>query len=111
MVVKKYIPERGDIVWVSFDPAKGHEQKGRRPAIVLTDKSYNTIGLFVVCPITSRSKGYITEVQIVIEDKKGVVLTDHIQSFDWTKRGLSFICRSDYKIFNEVLQKISGLLF
>ena len=60
-----YVPRRGDAVWVDFNPQAGHEQAGRRPAVVLSPESYNgTVGLAILCPITNKVKGYPFEVAI-----------------------------------------------
>jgi len=92
MVTKEYIPERGDIVWINFDPQSGHEQKGKRPAIVLSPKEYNKkVGLGLFCPITSKIKNYPFEVEISSKKINGVVLSDQIKSFDWRTREIEFI--------------------
>lgn len=83
-----YVPERGDLVWLSFDPQAGHEQAGRRPALVLTRSSYNRrAGMAVVCPITQSAKGYPFEVALPEgRSVSGVVLADHVRSVDWQAR-------------------------
>jgi len=80
-----YVPERGDVIWLSFDPQAGHEQAGRRAALVLSPSMYNrSSGLAVVVPITSNVKGYPFEVQIPDGLRiSGVILTDHLKSVDW----------------------------
>jgi len=87
MVVKSYIPNKGDIVWLEFDPRLGHEQKGKRPALVLSPLAYNEkVGLALFCPITSHEKGYPFEVKISGKAINGVVLSDQVKSFDWRSR-------------------------
>lgn len=87
MVDRRYIPDRGDIVWVTLDPQSGHEQKGRRPALVISPKNYNKkSSLALVCPITSQSKGYPFEVNVDTLKEPGVVLADQIKSIDWKAR-------------------------
>jgi mRNA interferase MazF len=82
-MVKNYIPERGDIVWLNFTPQTGHEQMGRRPAIVISPFDYNEkVGLGLFCPITSKIKGYPFEVKIENKKIDGVVLSDQIKSLD-----------------------------
>ncbi|MDR3341614.1 MAG: endoribonuclease MazF [Treponema sp.] len=111
MVNKKYIPERGDVVWLNFNPQMGHEQKGKRPAIVISPKEYNekvNLGLF--CPITSKEKNYPFEVKIKNEKIDGVVLSDQIKSLDWTKRGIDYIIKATEDEINEVLNKIGVLI-
>jgi mRNA interferase MazF len=82
-------PERGDLLWVGFDPQAGHEQPGRRPALVLSPKLYNQrSGLALVCPISSRAKGYAFEVAIPSGcGVTGVVLSDQVESLDWKAHG------------------------
>src|SRR5436190_22112077 len=87
-----YVPRRGDLVWLSFDPQAGHEQAGRRPAFVLSPDTYNRkTGLFLACPITSKVKGYPFEVALpsglVVS---GVILADQIKSLDWKARKAEF---------------------
>jgi mRNA interferase MazF len=88
VVKRAYVPDRGDLVWVSLEPHLGREQAGRRPALVLSPKSYNAAtGLMVACPITSRAKGYPFEVPVTVgKDAPGVVLADHVKSLDWRER-------------------------
>lgn len=85
-------PDRGHFVWLSLDPTAGHEQSGRRPSLVLSPASYNgRTGLAVVCPITSRSKGYPFEVPLPAGlAVSGVVLADQARSVDWVARGAAF---------------------
>lgn len=102
-MVKNYVPDQGDIVWLDFNPQQGHEQKGRRPALVLSFKEYNEkIGLAIFCPITSKIKGYPFEVEVVGKKIKGCVLSDQIKSLDWTVRNIEFI----EKIKNEKLEEV-----
>jgi len=82
-----YIPDRGDVVWLMFDPQAGHEQAGRRPALVISPKAYNAkIGLSFVCPITGQAKQYPFEVGIPSGlPVSGVVLADQLKSLDWRR--------------------------
>ena len=111
-MVKEYIPEKGDIVWLEFDPQKGYEQKGRRPALVLTPKIYNQkTKLAIFCPITSKIKGYPFEVLLPANfPLKGVILVDQIKSLDWKRRKAQFICKLNEDLFKTVLEKIFLLL-
>jgi mRNA interferase MazF len=112
MVIKNYIPERGDIVWLNFDPQCGHEQKGKRPAIVLSPKEYNKkVGLGLFCPITSKVKNYPFEVKISNMKINGVVLSDQIKSFDWRTRDIEFIAKETSEKVEEIINKFSVLLF
>ena len=107
-----YFPERGDAVWVSFDPQSGNEQAGRRPALVLSPSAYNQkVGLAVFCPITSQIKGYPFEV--VIPGGLGVtgaVLSDQVKSLDWQARNAELICSLPEEIVSQVLQKLGALV-
>ncbi len=108
---KNYIPEQGDIVWVNFNPAKGHEQRGQRSAIVLSRTEYNKkIGLVVICPITSQAKGYPFEVLVDAGKIKGVILADQVRSVDWQERRVSFISKSGISIIREVKEKLAALV-
>ena len=109
---KKYIPDRGDIVWLVFNPQAGHEQSGRRPAIVLSPKAYNSkVGLAIFCPITNKPTGYPFEVAVAIKDKvQGVILSDQVKSLDWIQRDAAFIVKASAKIVHEVMKKLSLLL-
>ncbi len=111
MVSTIYIPERGDIVWLDFNPQLGHEQKGRRPALTLSFKAYNEkIGLALFCPITSKIKGYPFEVEIELKKIKGSVLSDQIKSLDWRERNIEFIEKIGEKKLEEVLEKIEVII-
>jgi mRNA interferase MazF len=111
-MVTNYIPQRGDIVWLDFNPQAGHEQAGKRPALVLSPKAYNhKTGLLLACPITSRIKGYPFEV--VISEKlpvKCVILADQIKSLDWQVRNAQFACQVSEPILADVIEKVALLL-
>ena len=112
MVTKNYVPERGDVVWINFDPQSGHEQKGKRPAIVISPKEYNKkVGLGLFCPITSKVKNYPFEVSISIKKINGVVLSDQIKSFDWKTREIEFIGKETPEKMDDIISKISVLLY
>jgi len=111
-MVSKYIPERGDIVWLNFTPQSGHEQMGKRPALVLSPKPYNSkVGLAVFCPITSQKKGYPFEVDLLKTTKiQGVALSDQVKSLDWKTRNARFIEKVPESVLNECVLKIKALL-
>jgi len=112
MVRNRYIPERGDIVWMDFDPQSGREQKGKRPAIVISPKKYNeVVGLGLFCPITSKIKNYPFEVRLTNSKVDGVVLSDQIKSFDWKTRNTEFIAKADPDCISEIVDKIGVLIF
>ncbi|MDE0074373.1 MAG: endoribonuclease MazF [Gammaproteobacteria bacterium] len=112
MVDGPHPPDTGDIVWLAFTPQVGHEQAGRRPALVLSPRDYNgRSGLALFCPITSSRKGYPFEVVLPATGKvTGVVLADQIKSLDWRARRARFACRASSTALSEVLAKLSVLL-
>lgn len=107
-----YIPGRGDVVWITLDPQVGHVQAGRRPALVLSSSRYNSrVGLAIVCPITSQSKGYPFEVVIPPDlEVNGVILADQIKSVDWQGRAPEFLCTLPQSTIEEALGKLYSLL-
>ena len=107
-----YVPERGDVVWLMFTPQAGHEQAGRRPAVVLSPAAYNgKVGLALLCPITTQQKGYPFEVAIPTGVAvTGVILADQVKSLDWRVRQADFIVRLPDSIVTEVLAKLLTLI-
>ena len=107
-----YIPESGDIVWITFNPQAGHKQAGRRPALVLSPAAYNgKVGLAILCPITSQVKGYPFEVLIPDGlEIGGAILSDQVKSLDWKARKAEFDCKLPTSAFSEVVQKLSTLI-
>ncbi len=107
-----FIPDRGDVVWLEFTPQAGHEQAGRRPALVLSPRSYNAAaGLALFCPVTSRVKGYPFEVLLPASAAiQGVVLADQIKSLDWRARKARRIASAPEEVVAEVLAKAQTLL-
>ena len=107
-----YIPDRGDIVWLTVNPQAGHEQAGRRPALVLSPEAYNSrVGLAIFCPVTSQIKGYPFEVIIPAGLKvSGVILSDQVKSLDWSARQVEFACELPTPAFKEVLEKLGTLI-
>ena len=112
VAVAPYIPDRGDAVWIAFYPQAGHEQAGRRPAVVLSPRAYNgKVGLALLCPITSRAKGYPFEVGIPEGlGVRGVVLSDQVKSLDWRARNAEFICPLPGAVTQAVQAKLLTLL-
>jgi mRNA interferase MazF len=107
-----YVPDRGHVVWLSFTPQSGHEQAGRRPAVILSPASYNSkVGLCLACPVTSQIKGYPFEVALPPRfPVSGVVLADQLKSFDWRSREAEFITALPAEVTAETLAKASALL-
>jgi mRNA interferase MazF len=110
LVKTEFIPERGDFVWINFNPQAGHEQAGKRPALVLSPREYNEkTKLMIACPITSNVKGYPFEVTVKGKHIDGVVLSDQVKNLDWRVRRVSFIETASETVLNEVQYKL-GLL-
>lgn len=111
-MVKKYIPKQGDIVFLDFNPTKGHEQKGKRPAIIVSTNVFNKYtGMAMVCPISSNNKAFPTH--YLLEDSKkifGSVLCEHIRSIDYTIRNVSFIEKASENDFISVMTLTNACL-
>ena len=106
-----YVPDRGDLVWLQFNPQAGHEQAGRRPALTLSPKSYNQkVGLAIFCPITSHEKGYPFEVKITEQKIQGVILADQVKSLDWKKREAEFIAKAPVNVVGDVIELLNTLV-
>jgi len=112
MVDKNYVPQRGDVVWLTFNPQAGHEQAGRRPAVVLSPTAYNQkVGLAIFCPITNQIKGYPFEVLVPAGLAiTGAILADQVKSLDWRTRQAELIDTLPDLTMIEVLQKLNKLL-
>lgn len=106
------MPERGDVIWITLTPQAGYEQAGRQPAVVLSPRSYNEkVGLVILCPITSRVKGYPFEVVIPSGlAVHGVILADQVKSLDWRARAAAWIGKLPDAIMQNVIEKIGLLL-
>jgi len=103
-----YIPKRGDLVWLNFVPPAGHEQSGKRPALVISPEQYNTkVGLALFMPITSKTKGYPFEVNLPENlPITGVILADQIKSLDWNARKVAYIGFVSEACVREALNKL-----
>ena len=107
-----YVPNQGDLIWLTFNPQAGHEQAGRRPALVLSPASYNgKVGLAILCPITNQEKGYPFEVKIPAGlGVTGVILADQVKSMDWRVRQAEYIAQLPARIQQQVLAKLTVLM-
>lgn len=107
-----YAPDQGDVVWITLNPQAGHEQAGRRPALVLSPAAYNRkVGLAVLCPITNHVKGYPFEVVIPNGFKvTGAILSDQVKNLDWKVRDTKLICKLPSSLTTEALKKLGTLL-
>ncbi|MDP2718539.1 MAG: endoribonuclease MazF [Dehalococcoidia bacterium] len=109
---RAYVPQCGDAVWITLNPQAGHEQAGRRPAVVLSPKSYNgKTGLAILCPVTNQVKGYPFEV-LLPEGMPiaGAILSDQVKSLEWRVRNAELICALPAETISEVRQKLVTLL-
>ena len=111
MARKKYTPKRGDIVWTNFDPAAGHEQMGKRPALILSPESFNKkILLTMAAPITSRVRGHGFEVPLNTKQIKGVVLSQQVKMIDFVERGLQLVEKAPEAVMNDVLARVRAIV-
>lgn len=109
-MVDDRIPDRGDIVWLDFNPVAGHEQAGKRPALVLSRRYYNKTGLLLACPITSKVKGFPFEVRITQDKIDGVVLANHVRSLDWQARRASLGGRAPKSVLGKTQELLETLI-
>ena len=112
MVADQRAPNRGDLIWISLNPKAGHEQAGRRPALVLSPVEYNSrVGLALLCSVTNRAKGYPFEVSLPDDlEITGVILADQVKSLDWKARSAETACTAPQSVTEEVLGKLNALL-
>jgi mRNA interferase MazF len=110
-MVTTYLPDYGDIIWLVLDPRVGHEQSGRRPALVISNKEFSDhTNLAVVCPITSKVKSLPFEIQLKSTKTKGVVLPIHVKSIDWNTRKVKFIEKAPQDITSIVTQSVGAII-
>ena len=111
-MARAYVPDRGDIVWLQFNPQAGQEQAGQRPAFVVSPRAYNQkVGLALFCPITSRTKGYPFEVPLPADGKaQGVILSDQLKSLDWKARKAIRFDRAADDVVAEVTARVLALV-
>lgn len=108
----EFVPSRGDIVWISFNPQAGSEQSGHRPAICISHQEYNKkTGLGIFCPITSKVKNYPFEIPVHVKGKiDGVILSDHVKSLDWKARGAGFLTKAPKAVLENVVEFIALMI-
>jgi|SRR3989344_2834535 len=111
MVRRAYVPERGDIVWLTFDPTLGHEQAGHRPALVITRRIFNARhNVAFVIPISSKIKGYSDEIPFSTDRISGAILVAHARSIDWHARRIEFITTIDDSTLSETQERLDTYL-
>jgi len=107
----KYIPEQGDIVALTFDPQSGHEQKGRRPAIIISNKTFNKyLGLAFACPITNTKRDFPFHIQVESENITGFIMAEQMKSIDYNARNIKFIEKANQKTINQILGIIDSII-
>jgi len=107
----KYIPEQGDIVVLSFDPQSGHEQKGRRPAIIVSNKTFNQhLGLAFACPITNTKRDFPFHIEVKSDNITGFIMGEQMKSIDYNARNIKFIEKADQKTINRILGIIDSIM-
>jgi mRNA interferase MazF len=110
--ISGYAPDAGDVIWLTFSPTAGHEQSGRRPALVLSPAAYNArVGLAICCPVTNQVKGYPFEVELPAGlPVGGAILADQVRSVDWRSRHAELACRAPRDVLPEVMSRLAVLL-
>ena len=109
---RQYVPERGDLIRVSFDPQAGHEQRAWRPALVVSPRAYNEVSsLALLCPVTSKPKGYPFEVPLPVGlPVTGVILADQVRALDWRARGALHVGNAPIEVVDDVLARLAPLV-
>ena len=111
-MVKQYIPKKGDIVILTFDPQAGHEQQGRRPALILSDELFNkNVGLAIACPITNTDRNFPFHVPVNTKDLSGFIMSEQIKSIDFKARKAKFITKVDKEALEKVQSIVESVLF
>lgn len=106
-MVKEYIPKKGDLVILTFDPSAGHEQQGRRPALIISNEVFNKhVGLAIACPITNTDRNFPFHVKVESDNLTGFIMTEQVKSIDYNVRKVKFVER----VNDEVLEKVLGML-
>ena len=107
----KYIPEQGDIVVLNFDPQSGHEQKGRRPAIIVSNKTFNQhLGLAFACPITNTKRDFPFHVKVDSDNITGYIMSEQMKSIDYNARNIKFIEKANQNTINQILGIIDSII-
>ena len=106
-MVKEYIPKKGDLVILTFDPSAGHEQQGRRPALIISNEVFNKhVGLAIACPITNKDRNFPFHVKVESDKLTGFIMTEQIKSIDYKARKVKFV----EKVSDEVMGKVLGIV-
>ncbi len=111
-MVKNYIPKKGDLVILSFDPSAGHEQQGRRPALIISNEVFNKhVGLAIACPITNTDRNFPFHVPLVSDKLTGFIMTEQVKSIDYKVRKVQFVEKVSEEALDKVLAIIESVIF
>ena len=107
----KYIPEQGDIVTLNFDPQSGHEQKGRRTAVIISNKIFNQhLGLAFACPVTNTKRDFPFHIEIESKNITGFIMGEQMKSIDYNSKNIKFIEKASQKTMNQILGIIDSII-
>jgi mRNA interferase MazF len=110
-MVEKYIPQKGDLVILTFDPQAGHEQQGRRPALIISNDLFNErVGLAIACPITNTDRNFPFHVAVNSEHLSGFIMSEQVKSIDYNARKVKFVAKVDDEVLNHVLGLVESIL-
>lgn len=110
-MVKGYVPEQGDIVYLDFNPQSGHEQKGKRPALIISNEVFNShLGLAFACPITNTERGYPFHVRLENLKTTGFVMCEQMKSLDYKARKVSFVEKANDDVIETTLALLASIL-
>jgi len=111
-MVEKYIPQRGDLVVLTFDPQAGHEQQGRIPALIISNTLFNQrVGLAIACPITNTDRNFPFHVNVQNENLSGFVMTEQVKSIDYRARNVKFVAKINEEVLDHVLGLVESIIF
>lgn len=111
-MVGDYIPKKGDLVILTFDPQAGHEQQGRRPALVISNDVFNQrVGLAIACPITNTDRNFPFHIAVQSKDLSGFVMSEQVKSIDYKARNVKFFAKVDEEVLNQVLGLVESIIF
>ncbi|MGZ8548279.1 MAG: type II toxin-antitoxin system PemK/MazF family toxin [Sulfuricurvum sp.] len=110
-MVEKYIPQKGDLVILTFDPQAGHEQQGRRPALIISNNLFNQrVGLAIACPITNTNRNFPFHVAVNSEHLNGFIMSEQVKSIDFQARNVKFVAKVDQEVLSQVLGLVESII-
>lgn len=110
-MVEKYIPQKGDLVILTFDPQAGHEQQGRRPALIISNDLFNErVGLAIACPITNTDRNFPFHIAVNNEHLSGFIMSEQVKSIDYNARKVKFVAKVDQEVLNHVLGLVETII-